>query len=894
MDGKASWVVLKFGGTSVSTVERWATIAAQVAARIAAGRRPLVVCSALAGVSNQLEEMLGLAVAGRHEPALAAIHERHLALAAAMGLDGAGILRAELEELSRLALGAALLGEAGAPLKARVMACGELLSTRLGAAWLDARGIPTGWLDARTALLARDEQPAHAPRAYLAASCHAERDEELRARLAAEPAAALVTQGFIARNRSGETVLLGRGGSDISAAYFAAKLGAERCEIWTDVPGMFTANPALIPSARQLRWLDYEEAQELATTGAKVLHPRSIPPLRRHAIPLQVLCTDRPEAPGTIVWQSGAPGGPQVKAVSSRRGITLVSMETVSMWQEVGFLAEVFACFARHGLSIDSVSTSETNVTVSLDPGANALEAAVLQELLRDLARHCEPRLIGPAASLSLVGRGIRTILHQLGPLLEAFEELKIHMVTQSASDLNLTFYVDEEPSERLVRQLHGLLFGQTAETSLLGPTWSELAGRGARLGPATAVAAEAAGGAEDDPEGAGGPWWRRRRRDLLALAAEHAPLYVYDAATLERSARRLLGLRGPDRVLYSVKANNHAGVLDLFHRLGLGFECVSAAELEHVLALFPRLDRARLLFTPNFAGREEIARGFALGARVTIDNLHPLQAWPELFAGREIFLRLDPGRGLGHHAHVRTAGMESKFGLAAAQLDELPALLERGGVRVVGLHAHVGSGIRTAQAWTDVAVFLATVARRFAGVRVLDVGGGLGVPERPGQAPLDLAALDEGLCRAKAAHPGYELWLEPGRFLVAQAGVLLARVTQVKQKGDVTWVGVETGMNSLIRPALYGAYHEIVNLTRLDYPATMVAHVVGPICESGDILGRARQLAPSAEGDVLLIAGAGAYGRVMSSHYNLRAPADEHLLAGILKPAPAAGVGKN
>jgi diaminopimelate decarboxylase/aspartate kinase len=887
MDRNLGWVVLKFGGTSVSTAERWATIAAQVARQIAAGRRPLVVCSALAGVSNQLEEMLGLAVAGRHEPALLAIEERHLALAAALRLDAAAVLGAELEELSRLALGAALLGRAGAPHKARVMACGELLSTRLGAAWLNARGVPTAWLDARTALLAREEPPAQTARSYLAASCDAERDEELLARLAAEPATAIVTQGFIARNRAGETVLLGRGGSDTSAAYFAAKLGAERCEIWTDVPGMFTANPALIPSARQLRWLDYEEAQELATTGAKVLHPRSIPPLRRHGIPLQVLCTDRPAAPGTIIWQSGAPGGPQVKAVSSRRGITLVSMDTVSMWQEVGFLAEVFACFARHGLSIDSVSTSETNVTVSLDPSANALEPAVLQELQRDLARHCEPRFIGPAASLSLVGRGIRTILHELGPVLEAFEELKIHMVTQSASDLNLTFFVDEEQSERLVRQLHGLLFGQTAETSLLGPTWSELAGNAGGAAPA-------AGGAEvgADQGGAdewGNEWWRRRRRELLALAAQRAPVYVYDAGTLERSARRLLELRGADRVLYSIKANNHAGVLDLFYRLGLGFECVSAAELEHVLGLFPQLDRARLLFTPNFAGREEIERGFALGARVTIDNLHPLQAWPELFAGREIFLRLDPGRGLGHHAHVRTAGMASKFGLAAAQIEDLPPLLERCGARVTGVHAHVGSGIRNAQAWTEVAVFLAAAARRFAGARVLDLGGGLGVPERPGQAPLDLAALDEGLCLAKAAHPDYELWLEPGRFLVAQAGVLLARVTQVKRKGEVTWVGVETGMNSLIRPALYGAYHAIVNLTRLDYPATMVAHVVGPICETGDILGRSRQLAPTVEGDVLLIAGTGAYGRVMSSHYNMREPAGEHLLVGA-GAAPAAG----
>ncbi len=867
MSAGPRWVVLKFGGTSVSTAERWATIADQVALRLQQGYRPLVVCSALAGISNQLDALLTLATEGRHEEALAAIRRRHFDLAAALGIDAGAAVGDQLEELARLALGASLLHEGGPHLKARVMACGELLSTRLGAAYCNARGIATAWLDARTALLARDEQPSHTARLYLAASCDVEHDPHLAARLAANPAAAILTQGFIARNRGGETVLLGRGGSDTSASYFAAKLGAERCEIWTDVPGLFTANPSLIPSARLLRSLSYEEAQEIAITGAKVLHPRCIPPLRRHGIPLHVLWTDRPAAPGTVISRAAPDGAPQVKAVSARRGITLISVEALGMWQEVGFLAEVFNCFARQGLSVDSISTSETNVTVSLDPQVNAIGPEAIDALLRELSVHCEPSVIAPTASLSLVGRGIRTILHELGPLLEAFAELKVHLMTQSASDLNLTFYVDEEQSERLVRQLHGLLFDRTAETPLLGPTWSELSGAPAASEGAAPAAAD------------GAAWWRQRSAPLLALAAQHGALFVYDAETLQRSARSLAALESIDRVFYALKANNHAGVLRLFHAQGLGFECVSAAELEHVLRLFPDLDRQRLLFTPNFAGRDELERGFQLGARVTVDNLHPLQAWPDVFAGREIFLRLDPGRGQGHHAHVRTAGVDSKFGLGAAHLDELPGLLVRCGARVVGLHAHIGSGIRTHQSWIDVARFLAAAAERFPAVTVLDLGGGLGVPERPGQTPLDLAALDHGLRDSGAIRPGRELWLEPGRFLVAEAGVLVARVNQVKHKGDVAWIGLQTGMNSLIRPALYGAYHPIVNLSRLDEPATTTAHIVGPICETGDILGRARRIAPTAEGDILLIANTGAYGRVMSSHYNMRPPAEEHLL---------------
>jgi diaminopimelate decarboxylase/aspartate kinase len=863
------WVVLKFGGTSVSTPERWATIADLVRRRIGEGVRPLVVCSALSGISDQLEALLAAAVSetgGRHEEPLAAIERRHLELGAGLGLAAAGLLRADFEELSRLALAASLLREAGPALKARVMAFGELLSTRLGAAFLESQGIATAWHDARTSLVAREEPPAAGPRAYLSATCDFDRDEALIAHLGELPARAVITQGFIARNREGQTVLLGRGGSDTSAAYFAARLGAARCEIWTDVPGLFTANPALLLSARLLRALDYDEAQEIASMGAKVLHPRSIPPLRRHGIPLHVLSTDRPDAPGTMISAVGsavgAAGGPQVKAISSRRGITLIAMDTVGMWQEVGFLARAFTVFARHGLSIDSVSTSETNVTVSLDPGANVLDESALTALLADLSPFCEPRVIAPTASLSLVGRGIRAILHELGPVMEAFEELKVHLLTQSASDLNLTFLVDEEQSERLIRQLHGLLFAQKGESALFGPTWSELSG-----GPVEEVSFH--------PH----EWWLARRRELLDLAAERGPVYVYDAATLRAAAESLRALAAVTQVFYSVKANCHSGVLRVFHDAGLGFECVSAAELDHVLALFPGLDGSRLLFTPNFAPREEYRRGFEVGARVTVDNVHPLREWPEIFRGREVFLRLDPGRGRGHHAHVRTAGAQSKFGLAPEQMEETRSLLAACGARVVGLHAHSGSGIRAPEAWSEVALFLGEAAERFPDVRAIDLGGGLGIPERPEQSPLDLDALGEQLGRFKAANPRFELWLEPGRFLVATAGVLLARVTQIKRKGEVTYVGLETGMNSLVRPPLYGAYHPIVNLSRLGEPATWIAHVVGPICETGDILGRSRRLPPSAEGDVILIANAGAYGRVMSSRYNLREPAGEALL---------------
>ena len=308
----------------------------------------------------------------------------------------------------------------------------------------------------------------------------------------------------------------------------------------------------------------------------------------------------------------------------------------------------------------------------------------------------------------------------------------------------------------------------------------------------------------------------------------------------------------------------------------GLRPECVSLDEVTYVLELFPELDPAEVLYTPNFAPRAEVEAALAAGVRVTLDNAATLDAWADVWRGREVFVRVDPGVGKGHHAHVRTAGTASKFGVAA---DDLAGLAERArqlDARVVGLHAHVGSGVDEPGAWAETARTLAAHAdAHFPEARVLDVGGGLPVPTG-GAAPFDLAAAGRALAAFREARPEFEVWVEPGRYLVAEAGVLLARVTQVKQKGDVRYVGLDAGMNSLVRPALYGAHHDVVSLSRPDVPDAGPAEIVGPICESGDAFARARPFPEAAEGDVVLIDTAGAYGAVMASRYNRRAPAEE------------------
>lgn len=881
MTGNGSpWVVMRLDGDTLADPEAWPRLLTALRARREAGERTLVVCGPLPGL--EADALLARLAEGGHEPAIRALADDLQRLGVPLDEPPPPGTQEILAELGRMLAGANLLGEVGPRARAKIGAMVGALPVPLLAAWLRRMGVEAVAVDPRELLIAAEVAPGSEPsagqpsdepgRRFLAAGCPEEPSRALVERLAGLPAV-VVTAGGPAAGPEGAPVLL-EGGADRAAACLAAQLGAVRCEAWGTVPGLFTADPQVVPAARLLRSLAYEEAVELLTTGGGGFHPRAIGPLRRAGIPLRFRAAgpskgdsagagDGAAELGTEVSSHGGGATPRVKAVACRPGVMLLSLETAGMWQRVGFLAEVFARIARHGFSVDLVSTAEANVTVSFDAGPGPASAERLQALAAELSPLGSARVLGPCAAVTLVGRQIRSILHRLGPLLEAFEEQPVHLLTQAATDLNLTFVVDEEQALRLVRELHELLLRRQGEDEVLGPTWEELRGEAT---PAAGAAAPA-------------PWWRHKRDELLAIAAESAPVYVYDRESLRSAASQLRTIDALDRVLYSMKANPNSGVLKVFHEAGLDFECVSPGELAHLFALFPELAPERVLFTPNFAPREEYEDAFGRGVRVTLDNLRPLQLWPETFAGREFFLRLDPGRGRGHHRHVRTAGAHSKFGIPLAEVEETAAAVRAAGARVVGLHAHAGSGILDPEAWREVAGRLLAAAERFPHVEVLDLGGGLGVGELPQDRALDLERLAAALAEVKQAFPRYRLWLEPGRFLVARAGVLLARVTQLKGKGESLYVGVETGMNSLIRPALYGAYHEIVNLTRLDEAPAQVASVVGPICETGDILGVERLLPATEEGDVLLIAHAGAYGRAMSSWYNLRAPAAERLL---------------
>ena len=853
LPANAPWIVLKFGGTSVSTATRWATIREIVRSRRAEGVRVLVVVSALSGITDLLKAASQDCDPGARLVIAQQIDARHVELARCLQLPQSAKWRTHMDALRRIVQ----METAAADLiawQASVMSHGELLSSAMGADLLNAV-----WLDARSVLCA-SHQPNQSERMQrLSALLDTQPDPHVALELAGL-GEIMITQGFIARDVHGGTVLLGRGGSDTSAAHFGALLRAARVEIWTDVAGMFSANPRLVPDARLLRRLDYEEAQEIATTGAKVLHARCLAPLRGPRVPLWIKDTERPQLAGTEIGAEAVDASPSIKALSMRKGITLVSMESIGMWQQVGFLADVFAQFKRHGLSVDLIGSAETNVTVSLDSSENLLDSDALATLAADLAQVCRVKVIAPCAAITLVGRGMRGMLHRLQALLAELGGQRVHLISQSSNNLNLTFVTDESAADALLRRMHDLLLQSGAlradDGSIFGPSWRSLY--------ATPMAESES------------PWWRAQRGPLLQSAGQGTPRYVYHLPTIRERARALREMSAVDRWYYALKANPHQAVLRELASAGFGFECVSPGELAEASAAAPETPK---LFTPNFAPREDYAAAFDAGSLVCVDSLFPLQKWGDLLAGREIGLRVDLGAGVGHHEKVRTGGSGSKFGLPLADLPAFLAAARRIGARITLLHAHLGSGVLDAAHWARVYAQLASLAEHVGTLRALDVGGGLGLPQREGEWPLDLAALDAALWNVKRAYPQFELWMEPGRYLVAEAGVLLACVTQVKDKDAHHYLGIDAGMHSLLRPALYGAHHRIVNLSRIDAVADTLYQVVGPICESGDVLGTDRRMPAGEEGDIILIEHAGAYGAVMASEYNRRGlPAQEIL----------------
>jgi len=839
-----SWVVLKFGGTSVSSLNKWQVIVDVVQTRINQGHQVLLVHSAAQGLTNLLTKKIA-----NNQSIEVEFSSRLKELAKELSVNF-NRLDQQLDALRKLNN----LPKLNTNQQAELLAMGELCTHELIVEFLQ-RHINTHSLDPKQWLISSHTDNRSHDSQVLSAKCDIHPNTDAKKSLSQ---AFYVMPGFIASDSAGHTVLLGRGGSDTTAAYMAVMLNAQQLEIWTDVHGIFSANPHSIPNARLLLNLGYQEAREIAASGGKVLHPRCILPVEQHGIPLLIKNTNQPDALGTVLAAKHSATKPRVSAINSRHQVTLVSMESMNMWHQAGFMGDIFNIYKDLGLSIDLVSTAQTNVTISLDNIDNILNPNILASLKQKLAPMCEVEIYQNCSAVTLVGYRIRALADKISPVISSFADQRIYITTQSSNDLNQTFVVDEDQADKLARALHEVLIIEDKEIDDFGPTWAELIADKSKQVELSRS------------------WWQEQQQQLIKLNEQYSPCYVYHLDTIKHQINQLKSLTAIDRIFYASKANSHPQILNFMHQNNISLETVSPGEIDLVLKSCPGIKTESMLFTPNFAPIAEYQDALNKGLFVTIDNPSLMYENPDVFKNQEVILRLDPGHGSGHHRYVRTAGSHSKFGIPAADIEPIAQWCKEHAVKVIGLHAHSGSGILDHNNWPRIADYLGSCLSFFPDANIINVGGGLGIRENPGDLGLDLTALNTALLTFKKSHPGISLWMEPGRFLVAHCGVLMAKVTQTKWKGNHGYIGIETGMNSLIRPALYGAWHNIVNLSKLEQNAEYTATVVGPMCESGDLLGIDRKMPKTLVGDTLLIANTGAYGAVMASHYNLRQPAQE------------------
>jgi diaminopimelate decarboxylase/aspartate kinase len=465
---KPGWIVLKFGGTSVAGKPQWQTICNLLLQRLGQGKRVLLVCSAVSGVTSRLTELADQPTAA----GLDSILQIHEALAEELGVSSADWL-----EPGRLRMQACLQrlrqGEDHAA-RADLLATGEWLSTRIGAAFL-SQFMPVDWLDIRQHLSARHEPGLSAARQWLSASCSAGADADFQG-MCSTLNPVVVTQGFIAANNEGKTVLLGRGGSDTSAALLAGRLGAECVEIWTDVPGLFSADPRLVPEARLLGELEFAEALEMAAGGAKVIHPSCIRAAAETGTAIVIRDTGHPGFAGTCI-KNLADRQAGVKTVTCQKDMLVLLLQKIDSRREVGFLASVFEIFRQQGVSIDLVATSETTTTVALNRPANLLDDAMLAMLIDALQQHCTVKVYPDCVCVNLVGHGVRTALSRLQSSMNFFDDKPLLMLSQSANDLCLSLLVIAGEHEMLVQRLHRelVVVHEPGTSGIFGPSWQEL-----------------------------------------------------------------------------------------------------------------------------------------------------------------------------------------------------------------------------------------------------------------------------------------------------------------------------------------------------------------------------------------------------------------------------------
>jgi len=458
---------MKFGGTSVGSGQRFRQVAEIVRKTLADGEVPIVVVSAMSGVTNTLIEAAKLAEKRQLDKALSQsliVLDKHEELIAELFSDEK--LRTQITkeldpyftQINILLQGIAYLGELSKRSLDAISGFGELLSSTVFAHYLKDLGEKVAWVDARKFMVtdesfggATPDWPQIATKAKTVFTpCIKER-------------VIPVTQGYIGATTSGISTTLGRGGSDFSASIIGVVLDASEIQIWTDVDGMMTADPRLVPDACVLAEVSFQEASELAYFGAKILHPLTIKPAVEKKIPVRILNTMRPESRGTLITDSPKIDSdyPHVRSIAAKKGLTAIFIHSPGMLMTHGFLAKVFDIFARFETPIDLIATSEVSISLTTD------KVESLDKIVRALEeRGDEVKLMHDVAIVSVVGQHFRVMSGIASKIFGALENINLIMISSGASDVNVNFVLSNEDADKAVKQLHQNLFSQVAASA--------------------------------------------------------------------------------------------------------------------------------------------------------------------------------------------------------------------------------------------------------------------------------------------------------------------------------------------------------------------------------------------------------------------------------------------
>ncbi|MFL6216879.1 MAG: lysine-sensitive aspartokinase 3 [Blastocatellia bacterium] len=453
-------IVMKFGGTSVGDAVAINRVAEIVKSKLE--RAPVVVVSAMTRVTDGLLRVAHIATERRYEEAAGVIEElrqRHLDTARQLmaGRDAANAysldwaersIDYQFNEMSGLARSVATLGELTPRSQDAIVSFGERLSSVIVTTAFAARGIAAELVDSRQFVVTDKQFTRAAP--DMAATRQRARDVLLPV---IESGCVPVAQGFIGSTIDGLTTTIGRGGSDYSAALIGAALGAEAIEIWTDVDGLMTADPRAVKSARRIRVISFAEASELSYFGAKVLHPSTVMPAVEQGIPVHIFNTLNPSCEGTLIVSKPPASKSLIKSIAFKRGVTIINVTSTRMLMAHGFLRAIFEVFEKHQTSVDVVTTSEVSVSMTLDSADN------LDAIQRDLRQIGEVSIEREKAIICVVGDNLKFTPGLAGRLFSAIHNTTINMISQGASEINLTFVTDEREVAGVVESLHDAFF---------------------------------------------------------------------------------------------------------------------------------------------------------------------------------------------------------------------------------------------------------------------------------------------------------------------------------------------------------------------------------------------------------------------------------------------------